>query len=188
MKKTNQLITLLTVVTLSSMVNIAQAKHQNNEINNTVFYATAKVLNIEPIVKNIEVSTPKRECWEEEVSRPEYTTYKNNTGNVIFSGLVGGIVGNQFGHGRGKTAATVVGSIIGAAIGNDITKNDRYVTRTERVDYEHHCRVTQTSYTEERIEGYWVTYRYKGEIFTSRMNEEPGKRLRVKIQVTPELH
>jgi len=179
-------ISIITILTILSISNVVQAKHEDSKIKNNFFYATARVNNIDPIVKNVEVSTPKRECWEEEISRPVYTEHRNNTGDVLFGGLVGGVVGNQFGHGRGKTAATVVGSIIGAAVANDVTESNRHVTRSTSVEYEHRCRVTHTSYTEQRVEGYWVTYRYKGEIFTSRLDEEPGKRLKIKVQVTPE--
>ncbi|MFV2060518.1 MAG: glycine zipper 2TM domain-containing protein [Gammaproteobacteria bacterium] len=183
----NKFIGIITTITIATTVNTAQAKHDSYNENN-FFYSTARVINVEPIVKNVQISTPKKECWEEEISRPEYTHHNNNSGNVIFGGLVGGVVGNQFGHGRGKTAATVVGSIIGAAVANDITKNNHTVTRSESVDYEHRCRVTHTSYTEERIEGYWVTYRFKGEMFTNRFDKKPGKRLKIKVQVTPEFH
>ncbi len=186
MSNRNNMLRFIVLLAMSSSVSIAYAQHDDDDykIKNNFFYATAKVVNIEPIIKTVQVSTPKRECWEEQITTPVYTQRHNDHGNVLFGGLVGGIVGNQFGRGDGKVAATVVGSIIGAAVGNDIAQKKHVVTRSERVDVERHCRVTQTSHSEQRTEGFWVTYRYKGKMFTTRMEQEPSKHLKVRVQVT----
>ena len=41
--------------------------------------------------------------------------------------------------------------------------------------------------TEERrdLEGYLVTYRYAGRQYTTRTHQHPGKRIRVRVEVTP---
>ncbi len=186
MSNVNKLLNLCAVVTISAISSNAIAQHNEHNIKNNFFYTTAKVINVEPIVKNIQITTPKRECWEEQVFRPVYKNH--DQANVLFGGLVGGIVGNQFGQGDGKKAATVVGSIIGAAVGNNIVQKNHNTSRSERVDVERHCKVTQTTHSEQRVEGYWVSYRYKGEMFTTRMNDEPGKRLKVRVQITPVLN
>jgi len=185
MLKINKIISLIGLFSMSSMANIALAEHEGHDIDNDFFYSTAKVINIDPIIRNIQISTPHRECWDEEISRPVYTEHNNGEGNVLIGGIIGGVVGNQFGHGNGKHAATVVGSILGAAIGNDIAQQQRYTSREDVVDVEHHCRVTHTVSHEEQIEGYWVTYRFKGTNFKTRMSEKPGKRLKLRVQVTP---
>jgi uncharacterized protein YcfJ len=33
--------------------------------------------------------------------------------------------------------------------------------------------------------GYDVEYRYRGEVYVSRLNYDPGERLRVRVSVTP---
>lgn len=187
MLKINKLIKIITVVTISGTASIANAEHVIDDIQNNFFYATAKVINIEPIVKNIQVSIPERECWEEEVSRPVHARQNYRTGKVLFGGLVGGVVGNQFGHGRGKTAATLLGTIVGATIGHDIAREEKYIN-SRSIDVEQHCRITHTTLSEQKIDGYWVTYRYKGEIFTTRMDDEPAKHLKVRVQVNPILN
>ncbi|MFV1983182.1 MAG: glycine zipper 2TM domain-containing protein [Thiohalomonadales bacterium] len=187
MLKINKLIKIITVVTISGTASIANAEHVIDDIQNNFFYATAKVINIEPIVKNIQVSIPERECWEEEVSRPVHARQNYRTGKVLFGGLVGGVVGNQFGHGRGKTAATLLGTIVGATIGHDIAREEKYIN-SRSIDVEQHCRITHTTLSEQKIDGYWVTYRYKGEIFTTRMDDEPAKHLKVRVQVNPVLN
>jgi uncharacterized protein YcfJ len=45
--------------------------------------------------------------------------------------------------------------------------------------------VNHQTHEEERIDGYHVTYRYKGEIFTTRLPYDPGDRLKVQVSVTP---
>ena len=55
----------------------------------------------------------------------------------------------------------------------------------ERVSVEHRCRITDRHETEERVDGYQVTYRYKGETFETRLPYDPGDRIRVRVGVSP---
>jgi uncharacterized protein YcfJ len=150
----------------------------------------ARVVNVEPIVHRVRVSTPERECWNEE--RP---VYGGDSGTVARSTLVGGLIGAAIGHrinfhaGTRDPAAVIGGSIIGAAIGNSIG-----VDRTERrgeyrpVGYEpvERCRVNYRDDWEDHIDGYRVTYLYHGREFTTRMPYDPGQRIRVNVAVSPE--
>ena len=48
------------------------------------------------------------------------------------------------------------------------------------------CR-TETSYRDsDRVLGYEVTYRYGGREYTTRMDHDPGDRMRVRVDVRPE--
>jgi len=47
--------------------------------------------------------------------------------------------------------------------------------------------VTYRDTWEERVEGYRVTYVYHGREYTTRMPYDPGQRVRVNIDVSPEL-
>jgi uncharacterized protein YcfJ len=38
---------------------------------------------------------------------------------------------------------------------------------------------------QRRIAGYDVEYRYRGEVYVSRLNYDPGERLRVRVSVSP---
>ena len=71
----------------------------------------ARVVDVQPRYRRIEVSEPVRECWEE----PVYQT-RNSAGGMLAGGLIGGIVGHQLGKGRGQRVATAVGTLIGAAV------------------------------------------------------------------------
>ena len=174
MKK--QLIAIGTIFLVTSMG--AQAGHNGR------FQDTAKVISAEPVYRTVEISTPERHCWDEEVEhyQPNNHSY---TGTVV-GGIIGGVVANKVsrGHGRGKDVATVAGALLGSAIGHDISHQNRggyTTTSTER-----RCEVTQQTSYEEELVGYDVTYRYQGRIFTTRTHEHPGKRIPVLVDVRPE--
>lgn len=172
---------LITTTMIGLMIagsGIAVAGHQYKYDRHT-YYDRAKVVDVEPIYRHVRISTPHQECYEEEVRRPVY--HRNSDGAALVGGLIGGIVGNELGH--GKKGATIAGALVGAAIGKSTNRHrDHY---SEQVSYEEHC-ATRVSYrTEQRIEGYNVTYRYKGEEFTTRMYEHPGKFVQVRVRVSP---
>jgi uncharacterized protein YcfJ len=96
------------------------------------------------------------------------------------------VIGRQFGDGRGRDAMTVVGTLLGSSIGHDAA-----VRRQRRESSEVYSRTVErceTSYSidrQERIDGYEVTYRYRGRTFTTRTDSHPGERIRVRVSVTP---
>ena len=141
-------------------------------------YDRAKVISVEPIVRSVHVSTPMRDCWYE---GPSYNAHYESATPAILGGIVGGVIGHQFGKGRGNNAATVAGTLLGASIGHDAGRN---VYTGSRNDTKQHCRVQHESWSEERIVGYHVTYRYHGQIYHTRMNRDPGDRVRVRVNVT----
>jgi len=139
----------------------------------------ARVTNVEPVFRTIRINAPRQECWDEE--RTSYNPgYQSGTPTII-GGLIGGVIGNQFGKGHGKQVATVAGALLGGSIARDSQyQNSGGGHATTRVET---CRTVDDYHTEERIEGYRVSYKYRGQIYTSRMNREPGKRVRVRVRV-----
>lgn len=49
-----------------------------------------------------------------------------------------------------------------------------------------HCRIVQVEHDERRVAGYDVEYQYKGEKYMSRLDTDPGNRVRIRISVVPE--
>src|SRR5690554_6745804 len=144
-------------------------------------YDYAKVVDVTPITRSVEISTPEHECWYEEV--PRYSRNEGSTGSALLGGIVGGVVGNRFGGGDGKKVATVAGTLAGAMIGRELSRGpDEY-----RVDTEERCRTVNHRRIEERVIGYDVRYRYNGQEYVTRTDRDPGKRLRVRVSVTPVL-
>ena len=47
------------------------------------------------------------------------------------------------------------------------------------------CETRYTTREEREPDGYRVTYRYAGREYTTRTEQHPGKRIRVRVEVTP---
>lgn len=143
----------------------------------------AKVVNVEPIYRTVEITQPERHCWDEEVEH-----YHANGGTytgTVLGGIIGGVVANTVSHGRGRgrDAATVAGALLGSAIGHDVSRQKNggyYTTSTER-----RCEVTHNTTYEEELVGYDVTYRHNGRLFTTRTKEDPGKWIPIMVDVRP---
>lgn len=146
-------------------------------------YDYARVISAEPIRRYVTVKTPVRECWED----VEYYTVERpapGTGaRTLVGAIVGGVVGHQFGSGSGNDAATVAGALIGAGIGNNAGRrgysSEEYSRPVQR------CNTTVRESREERIDGYRVLYQYKGQKYETRMPYDPGRELRVRVDVRP---
>jgi len=166
-------------------------------------YDYARVVDVDPIVRHVRVRTPVRECWEEtryDRYDDRYDHYgrhdrprRSEAGATIAGGIIGGVIGRQFGDGKGRDAMTLVGTLVGAAVGNERASRGReYDQRYDDYGaYERQSRpVTrcETRYrtdAEERIDGYRVTYRYRGQTYTTRTDYDPGDRIRVRVEVEP---
>lgn len=166
-------------------------------------YDYARVVDVEPIVRRIRVTEPRRECYEE--TRYEHERVYDSrhagrgvssAGSMILGGLIGAAVGNQIGSGDGRRAATVAGAIIGSAIGHDAAARrdvrtvdryddgyvDRYVARPYTVE---RCEIRHIDSWEERVDGYHVTYEYLGRRGRMTLPYDPGPRVRVRVDVRP---
>ena len=151
-------------------------------------YDTARVVDVDPIVRVVRVSEPRHRCWDEDyVVRHEAPGHGRTAGSTILGGIIGGAVGNAFGSGRGKDAATVAGVLIGSSIGHDRAVRDaeRYGSAREETRTRTRCDVDDAWREEERIEGYDVTYEYKGDRYRTRMSHDPGDTLKVWVSVRP---
>lgn len=174
-------IALMGAVLLTSPL-AAQAGHKWK--HDQGFYDRARVIDVDPIVRTVRVSTPRRECWEEEVRYPVYTRNHKRDGAALVGGIIGGIVGHKVGD--GKSGATIAGTLLGASIADSAAKRSHPDQYYEDVSYETRCSVERDYYTEERIEGYRVTYRYQGQTFTTRTDYDPGKFIKIRVKVAPE--
>ena len=146
-------------------------------------WAYAHVVRAEPIYREVRVRETREVC--EEVPVVERTRYRGgpDPGAVLFGAVIGGVIGHQFGSGRGNDAATAAGAIIGAnhAAANSY-RNGRVV---EREVIEERCETVSPARYEERLDGYNVTYRYQGRLYHTRTASDPGRRIRVRVEVTP---
>jgi uncharacterized protein YcfJ len=146
---------------------------------NAAVYDYAKVISSTPVVRYVNVKTPVRECWQE---TRYYTTYEprhRGPGRTIAGAIIGGVVGHQFGSGRGNDAATIAGSMLGAAVARGPVERIEYARPVER------CETRYRDQREQRIDGYDVVYRYQGQRYSTRMPYDPGKRIKVRVDIRP---
>lgn len=102
---------------------------------------------------------------------------------MLVGGVVGGVIGNQIaGDGR-RTEGGIIGAVTGAALGYAVGKNDSHDRVRDDRYREVHCRDGHRD--RGHIEGYRVTYAYHGQTFTTRLPYDPGRRLRIQVQVNP---
>lgn len=147
-------------------------------------YDYARVIDARPIYRQVEVSRPVRECWEEPVYHTRHGGHKSASG-MLAGGLLGGIIGHQIGDGRGQKVATAVGTLIGAQIGHEAVNGHVQHGYEEIVGYEEHCKTRHQVSYEEVVDGYDVTYKYRGGTYHIEMPYDPGKRIKVRIQISP---
>ena len=142
-------------------------------------YRYARVVDLKPLIRTVEVEIPVRECYDRPVTYE--TRDRRGVGRTIAGGLIGGAIGRQFGDGRGRDAMTILGSVIGAsAAAEGAETRVRSETRVERF-----CETRYEYEQRDRVEGYRVTYVLDGQTYTTRTSEDPGNRIRVRVSVQP---
>lgn len=164
---------------MCAMAQPPERGYDGDRVADNARLAWADVLRVDPVYDEIQSSRPRQECHDEDVGVRD--TRGNNTAGTIFGAIVGGALGNQVGKGDGRTAATIAGAVVGGAVGNHAARHDdTYATQTET-----RCRTVNEEYTERRIVGYDVQYRYRGDVFMSQLDYDPGERVRVRVSVSP---
>jgi len=176
----------LTVLVLGAgLANVAAASHGPGPE-----YVYGRVVAATPIVRHVVVERPREQCWQEDVVRSSYApdAALRVAGATVAGGVIGGVIGHQLGHGRDRDALTVVGTLVGSALANQTALRNQLAAPgaliTETVPVER-CTTVSQRYTEERIEGYLVTYEYRGHRYTMRTREAPGHRVRLRVDIAP---
>lgn len=165
---------------------LASPKHKPKHHDRYDSWDYARVVDVEPIYRDVRVREPREICTEEPVTERVVHRGRAHPGAVLFGAVVGGVIGHQFGGGRGQDVATAAGAVIGANHAAGRTYRDGRVT--ERTIYETRCETVREARYGSRIEGYDVAYRYNGRLFHTRTDEHPGSRIRVRVDAEPRHH
>jgi uncharacterized protein YcfJ len=154
-------------------------------------YDYAKVVDVQPLTRQVRVSSPQRECWDE-TRYDERDSYdrpraRNAGGATLLGAVIGAAIGNQVGHGDGRRAATAAGAIIGAGIGNAQAgrRNGYDQPPPPRAYTVQRCETHYREDVQERVDGYRVTYVYHGRRGVTQLPYKPGERIRVRVDVSP---
>lgn len=175
----------LTALVLASMAASAAAQDPRYQGgpppggDDNTHFGWADVLRVDPVYGVARTEVPQQDCYDETVVQQEPS--HGSTAGTLLGAVVGGVLGSTVGHGGGRTAATVAGAVAGGAVGNSVsrTPGGSYETTQTR------CRQVNAVSEQRRIMGYDVEYRYRGEVYLSRLNYDPGERLRVRVSVSP---
>ncbi len=136
----------------------------------------AEVVQVKPVIET--VRTPRQECRDELVTYQRQPKDEHKITGTVIGAVVGGVVGNQVGGGSGKKLATVAGAAAGGYAGNRIQgqmqSNNTYQVSEQRCE-------TKYDVSHNTV-GYDVTYKFKEQQKTVRMDEKPGD----KVEVTAE--
>jgi len=175
----------IALLVFSSVVSAAGNHHKQKKQGyegRHDLYEYATVLEARPLYREVRVSKPVRECWDE----PVYHTGREHksAGGMLAGGLIGGIIGHQIGKGRGNKVATAMGTLIGAQIGHQAVNADVQGQRT-LARYEEHCKTHQRVSYEEVQDGFDVTYEYRGRQYQLVMPYDPGEHIKMRIEFAP---
>lgn len=177
-----KLTRLLVILPLfAGCANNAAAGYRGDRGDRDSYYVDARVVHVEPMYRTVRVEEPRRECWDEDVyvERPRY---RSHTGTIL-GGIVGGVLGHELGGRHHEGIATAAGTVLGASVGRDMSNrragDDGYYSTRER------CEVRREYTSEQRIDGYRVTYAYDGREHVTITDYDPGNRIRVRVAVQP---
>ena len=182
--KTGKPVTAIVLILMSATVMAGSSHKRYQHDSENVVYDSAKVVEARPIYKEIEVTHPVKECWQEPVIISNRESGSKSASGMAVGGILGAVVGHQFGSGSGKRLATAVGTIIGAQIGHNAV-NGHTEPADSYTEYQQRCAVRDQVSYEEVLDGYRVSYRYQGESYQVKMPYDPGKRVKLRIQFEP---
>jgi uncharacterized protein YcfJ len=131
---------------------------------------SARVVDVEPLVRYVTVNQPRQECWDEIVREP--VRPYGVAGQTAAGSIVGAAIGRQFGSGNDRDALTVLGAVAGGAVARQrAIRNGAGDVRDVAVQ---RCEVVNDRVTEQVVDGYLVTYRLDGRHYTMQTDRHPG--------------
>jgi uncharacterized protein YcfJ len=139
---------------------------------------TARVIESRPLYEN--TAAGNQECWNPRAGHFEEVRPENKTRigkGAAIGALAGGVLGHQVDSGGGTAAGAVLGGILGHQLERRADRNDAQ----DDLDYSR-CR-TLGDAGSGNIVGYDVRYEYNGREYVTRMDHDPGRRLRLGEEV-----
>jgi uncharacterized protein YcfJ len=145
-------------------------------------YVYARVVDVDPVVRYVTVDRPEQRCWNETVRQPAPPF--GIAGQTAAGGIIGATIGHILGHGSSRDALTVAGAAAGAAIAHEnAVRNGATIETREAVVQR--CEAVSHPVTEQRIDGYRVTYVVDGRRYQMHTDYPPGDRVQVALDVHP---
>lgn len=139
---------------------------------------SARVIESRPLY---EAANTKEECWNPRAGHFEEVRGENKTRigkGAAIGALAGGVLGHQVDSGGGTAAGAILGGILGHQLERRNDSNDAQ----NDLDFSR-CRVVSEGSGSGNIVGYDVRYEYNGREYVTRMDRDPGRRLRLGEEV-----
>lgn len=139
----------------------------------------ARVIETRPIH---EAANTKEECWNPRAGH--YEEVRDSKTRVGKGAAIGAIAGGVLGHqlGDNSNANTAAGAVLGGVLGHQLQRRNE---RDDQPDLDRsRCRVVAEG--EGPVQGYEVRYAYRGNEYVTRMDRDPGDRLRIGRDVNPD--
>ena len=172
MKKT------MIIATVSTALFAAGAANAGRGWQDRSFVDRARVLDVDPIYATVETPVTETVCHRERV---RHGGKHDDFIGTVAGALVGGVVGNHFGHGKGRDFTTAVGAMTGAVLGNKVARQGK----SRGHGTETFCEDVTRYEPREEIVAYKVKYRYRGEVYKTRMSQDPGKYVEIRVTHEP---
>jgi uncharacterized protein YcfJ len=142
---------------------------------------SARVVDVEPLVRYVTVDRPREECWDEVVREP--VRPYGVAGPTAAGSIIGAAIGRQFGSGNDRDTLTVLGAVAGGAVAHRrAVRNGAGATRDVAVQ---RCEVVSDRVREQIVDGYLVTYRLDGRNYTMQTDRHPGDRVQLAVAARP---
>ena len=122
----------------------------------------------------------KEECWNPRAGHFEEVRSENKTRigkGAAIGALAGGVLGHQVDSGGGTAAGAILGGLLGHHLERRGDSNDSQ----NDLDFSR-CRVVSEG-NSGNIVGYDVRYEFNGREYVTRMDRDPGRRLRLGDEV-----
>lgn len=132
---------------------------------------TARVLESRPVYQ---AAGNRQECWNARAGHYEELRDQEKT-SVGKGAAIGAVTGGVIGHQVDSGGGTAAGAILGGLLGHHLERRN---DRDDQPDLDRsQCRYVSTG--SDSLAGYDVRYEYGGREYVTRLNEDPGQRLRL---------
>jgi len=138
----------------------------------------AQVVSVVPVRQD--VNNPQQVCHDVVVNRTVPPKDQHQIAGMAIGAVAGGLLGHMVGAGKGNALATAAGAIGGGYAGKKIEESHQQGNVQSEVV--HRC--STVANTSSNIVGYDVTYVYNGVTRTTRMDHDPGDRVKVQQSVS----
>lgn len=172
------------------------------------YYDYGRVVKVKPVFSRGHDAHSNRKCFQKSHGHQgsfQHSNYRggNNGQNnskvlpTVAGAVLGGVIGNRLTrNSHNQKLATVTGAFIGGVVGHEIAENShkqntpKYHAHKRQHHDEQCVRVQEYGHNNspkgsKKLKGYRVTYRYKGEKFTTFTRKHPGGRIKLEISVRP---